>query len=126
MTAADKDRRALFRSLAFLAATFAVMFGALLPSAVIASASSDRPIVLCSNGELRTVPTEHGKQDNALQALRCADGMLAALAVVPPPPPPAPAPVVQAQAAPVLVRGSAAPPPARAPPRPWSTAPPQA
>jgi hypothetical protein len=119
----------MLRALAYLAATFAVVFGALLPSAVSASVRPDRPILLCSAEGPRLIQVgpngERSPED--LEALGCAACVLAAQTALPPPPPvtPAPPPVVRPQtfAPPVHAAPS---PPARAPPRPPSTAPPLA
>ncbi len=119
----------MLRALAYLAATFAVVFGALLPSAVAAAVQPDRPILLCSPEGPRLIQVgpngERSPED--LEAFQCAACVLAAQTALPPPPPvtPAPAPVVRPQtfARPVQ---AALPPPARAPPRPPSTAPPHA
>jgi hypothetical protein len=119
----------MLRALAYLAATFAVVFAALLPSAVSASARHDRPIVLCSAEGPRaiTVGPNGERSPEALKALKCAACVMAAQAALPPPPAivPAAPPAVRPEtfARPVH---AALPPPARAPPRPPSTAPPHA
>jgi hypothetical protein len=121
----QEQSESIVRALAFLAAMFALVFGALLPSAVAASARTGAPIVLCSTEGPRTI-TPGGDDRDRLAALKCAACITADLTGVPPPPvlfPAAPktvAPVAGAR------RGVAAPPPARAPPRPPSTAPPLA
>lgn len=119
----------MLRALAYLAATFAVVFGALLPSAVAAAVQPDRPILLCSPEGPRLIQVgpngERSPED--LEAFQCAACVLAAQTALPPPPLSAPVPV------PVVRTASIAwPPPvgrrllARAPPRPPSTAPPLA
>lgn len=119
----------MLRALAYLAATFAVVFGALLPSAVAAAVQPDRPILLCSPEGPRLIQVgpngERSPED--LEAFQCAACVLAAQTALPSPPPPAPAfvPVVRPAsfARPTLADRL---PPARAPPRPPSTAPPHA
>lgn len=117
------------RALAFLAASFAVVFGALLPSAVAASARHGQPIVLCSTEGPRTIQVGPDGERRAedLQALKCAACVLAALAAVPAPPPPEPQPrLAPPRQTFAVVQAGLRLPPARAPPRPPSTAPPQA
>jgi len=119
----------MLRALAYLAATFAVVFGALLPSAVAAAVQPDRPILLCSPEGPRLIQVgpngERSPED--LEAFQCAACVLAAQTALPPPPLVAPAapPVVRPQTFANPVH-AALPPPARAPPRPPSTAPPLA
>ena len=50
----NPDRWSLTRSLAFLAAVFAIVFGSLLPAAVAASPATGSSIVLCAGGRLIT------------------------------------------------------------------------
>ncbi|MFC0632269.1 hypothetical protein [Brevundimonas balnearis] len=119
----------ILRALAFLAATFALVFGALLPSAVAASARHDRPIVLCSAEGPRTIQVGANGERRAedLAALKCAACVMAAVAALPAPPPPQPAPPIRPRPATFAVlRRVDRLPPARAPPRPPSTAPPHA
>lgn len=128
MTASAKPVPIL-RALAYLAATFALVFGALLPSAVAASARHDRPIVLCSAEGPRTVQVgangERGAED--LAALKCAACIMAAVAALPAPPPAEPAPRIKPRPLSfAIVQRAERLPPARAPPRPPSTAPPHA
>jgi hypothetical protein len=120
------------RSLALLAAIFAIVMGALLPSAVAASPASGHPIQLCSGQRIFVVDDGSGtpvRQDpvpaDSLKCAACLAGAFIALA----PPPPARAPV----AAPSPRRGAHALPVSSPPvdavrlsPRPPSTAPPVA
>lgn len=119
----------MLRALAYLAATFAVVFGALLPSAVAAAVQPDRPILLCSpeGPRLIQVGPKGERSPEDLEAFQCAACVMAAQTALPPPPPPAPAfvPVVRPASFARPVH-AALPPPARAPPRPPSTAPPHA
>jgi len=119
----------LTRSLTFLAAVFALAFGAMVPAVVAASASSDAPIVLCSGGQLRIVSGDHdptGGHD-VEASLTCAMALLGGPAALPTPEP------LAVGVVPVAVEATIAPaetalvlPPERAPPRPPSTAPPSA
>ena len=118
MTASRTDTWSLWRSLAFLAAIFAVVLGALLPSAALAGSRDGRPIVMCSAEGPRTI---RGGGDGD-QTTGLADA-----AALPPPSPPQPLPVIRpATTVAWTTAAQAAPPPARAPPRPHSTAPPLA
>ena len=80
------------RSLAFLAATFAIVFGTLLPSAVAASAASGDPVVLCSGDQIMVVYDKDGSprplSPTPMDSLDCADCVLSALTTLPPPPQP--------------------------------------
>ena len=78
------------RSLAFLAATFAIVFGSLLPSAVAASAATGDPVVLCSGDQIMVVYDKDGspRPSGPMDSLSCADCVLSALTALPPPPPP--------------------------------------
>jgi hypothetical protein len=80
----------LRRSLAFLAATFAIVFGSLLPSAVAASAATGDPVVLCSGDQIMVVYDADGspRPSGPMDSLSCADCVLSALTTLPPPPPP--------------------------------------
>lgn len=78
------------RSLAFLAATFAIVFGSLLPSAVAASAATGHPVVLCSGDQIIVVYDDDGspRPSGPMDSLTCANCVLSALTTLPPPPPP--------------------------------------
>lgn len=120
------DNWSLWKSLAFLAAVFAVVLGALLPSAALAGSRDGRPIVMCSAQGPKTIRVGgDGDQTSGLKDARCAFCIVAQSAALPPPSPPEPLPVVRpARTTEWTVFNQAAPPPARAPPRPPSTAPP--
>ncbi|MEH6700031.1 MAG: DUF2946 family protein [Brevundimonas sp.] len=120
------DTWSLWRSLAFLAAVFAVVLGALLPSAALAGSRDGRPIVLCSAQGPKTIRVGgDGDQTSGLADARCAFCIAAHATALPPPSPPQPLPVIRPAAAVAWTAAArAAPPPARAPPRPHSTAPP--
>lgn len=129
MTASSAASWSIGRTLAFLAAVLAIGLGAFVPVAVAASADTRAPIVLCSGGRMQVVyvddqgqPTDHGDQ----ASLTCAMALLSGMAATP-----VDDPVLGIEPA-VFETGaniyvSAAHrliPPARAPPRPPSTAPP--
>jgi hypothetical protein len=118
------------RSLAFLAATFAIVFGSLLPSAVAASSATGDPVMLCSGDRILVVYDADGsprpKSPTPMDSLTCADCVLSALASLPPPPPPshpaAPPRIVTVQPGPPLaacppsLHRAGLPPPSTAPP----------
>lgn len=80
------------RSLALLAAIFAVVLGAALPSAVAASSATGHPIQLCSGDQVFVVYDDAGRpapQDTEpSDSLNCADCLAGAFASLLPPPPP--------------------------------------
>ncbi|MFT4955636.1 MAG: hypothetical protein ACI8U3_002033 [Brevundimonas sp.] len=122
------DTWTLWRSLAFLAAVFAVVLGALLPSAALAGSRDGRPIVMCSAEGPRTIRVGgDGDQTSGLADAACAFCIAAQTPALPPPSPPQPLPVIRpATTVAWTAAAQAAPPPARASPRPHSTAPPLA
>lgn len=122
------DTWSLWRSLAFLAAVFAVVLGALMPSAAMAGSRDGRPIVMCSAQGPKTIRVGgDGDQTSGLKDARCAVCIMAHAAALPPPAPPRPLPVLRPSTTVAWTTATqAAPPPARAPPRPHSTAPPLA
>lgn len=81
----------LSRSLAFLAAIFAIMLGTLLPSAVAASAATGSPIMLCSGDQIMVVYDADGVPQpdtpSPMDSLKCASCVLANFTALPPPPP---------------------------------------
>jgi hypothetical protein len=129
VTRSQAEHWSTWRSLAFLAATFAVVLGALLPFGAMAAARPGETLVLCSAEGPLTIQVG-GQVDGPGQKAhpaKCAACVMPLLAPVPSPPAPEPCP-----APPVVeIEGWTAasvspPPPARAPPRPPSTAPPHA
>ena len=116
------------RSLAFLAATFAIVIGTLLPFAALAASVPGQPIVICSAEGPQTIQT--GGVDGPINkhvGAKCAACVMPLAAALPCPPAPQPAPVVRiAERVVYVVASVSPPPPARAPPRPPSTAPPKA
>ena len=129
MNRSQADNWSTWRSLAFLAATFAVVLGTLLPFAAMAAARPGQPIVICSAEGLQTIHTGgvDGPAGKGMGAAKCAACVMPLLAALPPPPAPEPVavirPVETVAYAPFVVADL---PPARAPPRPPSTAPPHA
>lgn len=129
MSAASSEHWSLSRSLAFLAATFAIVFATLLPTAVAASPAVGAPIVLCGGGDLRVVYVDDDGQPiqhDSSSSLQCAMALLSGLAATPLQDiAPVVAPRVFESDAPVRVSAAYRLPPARGPPlRPPSTAPP--
>lgn len=116
------------RSLAFLAATFAIVIGSLMPFAAMAAVQPGQPIVICSAEGLQTI--QSGGLDGPIKqqvGAKCAACVMPLLAALPAPSAPEPAPVLRLVEAVVYAPFVAAPPPpARAPPRPPSRAPPHA
>ena len=111
-----------------LAATFAVIWGALLPYAAQAAAVPGQPLALCSVEGPKTVVVdpETGQVQDQGDAPSCPACLLPPPAILPPAPeaPTAPMTTVAAVRAPDATGLRL--PPSRAPPRPPSTAPPLA
>lgn len=84
MVSAAPEPWSLRRSLAFLAATFAIVFGALMPAAVAASPATGLPIVLCSGDGIRVVYDADGQprpvEPVEMASLGCAMALLSDLA----------------------------------------------
>lgn len=128
MTRSQADNWSIAKSLAFLAAVFALALGSLLPFAALAAAQPGQPLVICSAEGPQTIQT--GGVDGPIKAhvgAKCAACVMPLAAALPCPPAPEPArrarPTQKVVYAPLRV---SPPPPARAPPRPPSTAPPVA
>ena len=91
MHASPTEHWSLTRSLAFLAATFAIVLGALLPTAVAASAPPTAAIMLCSGDRLAVVldadglPTSEAPASTG--AMKCPLCVLTPTALPPPPEP---------------------------------------
>ncbi|MGV9008543.1 DUF2946 family protein [Brevundimonas sp.] len=115
------------RSLAFLAAVFAITLGTLLPFAAMAAATPGHPIVICSAEGPMTIQVG-GDMDGPggkTHPARCAACVIPLPAVLPEPPIPEPSVALRVASTVVYTPASVSPPPpARAPPRPPSTAPP--
>ena len=86
----------LTKSLAFLAATFAIVFATFMPVAVAgavavavavaASPSLGSPVVLCGGGELRVIYLDDNGQpveDHSAPSLQCAMALLSGFAALP-------------------------------------------
>lgn len=127
MSSRSPEHWSLTRSLAFLAAIFAIVFATLLPSAVAASAATGEPVVLCSGDRIMVVYAGDGPSEpSPMDSMDCADCVLSALTALPPQPmiqPAAPPRFVAAQ--PDLPRAgpwrggllrAGLPPPSTAPP----------
>jgi hypothetical protein len=130
VTRSQSDNWSTTRSLAFLAAVFALVIGTLLPSAVLAAAVPGQPIIICSAEGNRVIAVgmdgEHGGP-KGLDGSKCAACLLVAAAALPEPPRIRALSRPAAHPADVFIPLIERPrPPARAPPRPPSTAPPQA
>lgn len=128
MTRSQADNWSLARSLAFLAAVFALALGTLLPFAALAAARPGHPLVICSAEGPQTIQV--GGVDGPVRkdvGAKCAACVMPLAGALPCPAAPEPARIVRTVEAvdyvPLSVRPS---PPARAPPRPPSTAPPHA
>ena len=128
MTRSQADNWSTAKSLAFLAAVFALVIGALLPFAALAAVQPGHPLVICSAEGPQTI--QSGGMDGPVNkhvGAKCAACVIPPVAALPCPPEPQPATVIRTVETVVYASVSvSAPPPARAPPRPPSTAPPQA
>lgn len=129
MHRSQADSWSLTRSLAFLAATFAIMLGTLLPFGAMAAAQPGQPLVICSAEGPQVVQVGADLDGPARKAhpAKCAACVMPLLAALPTPPAPQPAaPVAVSETVSWTPASVSPPPPARAPPRPPSTAPPLA
>lgn len=128
MTRPQTESWSIWRSLALMAATFAIVLGSLLPYAAMAAARPGETLVLCSSDGPQTIRVDaDGKPDRSVPPPKCAACVMAVAAVLPTPPAPQPCAtpaVTPASTFTALI--ASPPPPARAPPRPPSTAPPHA
>ena len=129
MTRSQADDWSISRSLAFLAATFAIVLGTLLPFGAMAAAQPGHPLVICSAEGPQTIQVGADLDGPARKAhpAKCAACVMPLLAAMPAPPAPEPTLIpAPARAIAYTPASVSPPPPARAPPRPPSTAPPQA
>jgi hypothetical protein len=107
VTRPQTENWSIWRALALMAATFAIVLGTLLPYAAMAAARPGDTLVLCSSEGPQTLRLDaDGQPDRAV-------------------PPPSVAPTVT-PASTFAALIASPPPPARGPPRPPSTAPPLA
>jgi hypothetical protein len=130
VTRSQADNWSIARSLAFLAATFAIVFGSLLPFAALAAATPGHPFVICSAEGTQTIAVgvdgEHGGT-KGLAGVKCAACLLAFAAALPEPPLARAISKGVTRPAGVFIALEDRPrPPVRGPPRPPSTAPPKA
>lgn len=130
MTREPTDEISLTRALAILAATFAIVFATLLPSAVAASAATDTPVQLCSGQVIRVTVDADGHPvpvDPDQQAsLTCAMALLSGLQAVDVPPVTLSAPPAEPRAVGPAPVQETAHPAVRRSPKPPATAPPHA
>lgn len=132
MTPAQAENWSIARSLALLAALFAVVFGSLAPFAAQAAARPGQVLVLCSAEGPQTVALDdHGNPIDGKQQAgggpKCAACLLSVPADLPQPPLLVKGAAPTTRPASVFMAGTDyVLPPARAPPRPPSTAPPEA
>lgn len=129
MTRPQADNWSIARSLAFLAATFAIVLGTLLPFGAMAAAQPGHPVILCSveGPQVIQVGADLDGPAGKAHPAKCAACVMPLLAALPTPPLIVGAkPVVVSAEAFGAPTGASPPPPARAPPRPPSTAPPHA
>ena len=130
MTRPQAESWSTVRSLAFLAATFAIVFGSLLPFAALAASTPGHPMVICSTEGPQTIAIGvDGEQGSGkgMAGAKCAACVLAFAVALPDPPQLTSLRGAVVRPASIFVlQHEAAPPPARGPPRPPSTAPPHA
>ena len=129
MTRSQADGWSIARSLAFLAATFAIVFGSLMPFAALAASTPGHPMVICSAEGPQTIAIDVDGHDSGkgMSGAKCAACLLSFAAALPDPPRVQSTAVATTRPTSVFIADIAAlPPPARAPPRPPSTAPPRA
>lgn len=128
MNRSEADHWSTSKSLAFLAAVFAIVLGSLLPFGALAAARPGQPLVICSAEGPQTI--QSGGMDGPVNkhlGAKCAACVVPLAAALPAPPAPEPAPVIRTVETVVYTPARVSPPPpARAPPRPPSTAPPHA
>ena len=94
MTRSQAENWSTWRSLAFLAATFAIVIGSLMPFAALAASTPGQPIVICSADGPQTI--QSGGVDGPAKehmGAKCAACVMPLLAALPAPAPPEPAPV---------------------------------
>lgn len=127
MTRSQAEHWSIARSLAFLAATFAIVFGTLMPFGAMAAARPGQPLIICSSEGPQVIQVGGDVDGPAGKAhpAKCAACVMPLLAALPSPPAPEPAvPLAVSPATAWTPTAVSPPPPARAPPRPPSTAPP--
>ncbi|MEN5145560.1 MULTISPECIES: hypothetical protein [Brevundimonas] len=130
MSRSSSEHWSLSRSLAFLAAVFAITFGTFLPTAVAASSALGEPVMLCSGDMAMVVYDAEGHpkpvKGTDLGSLSCAAALLSNLAAIDSPPPSVPIRMRVARSKPALSPFAAVSAEGREALRPPSTAPPHA
>ncbi|HBY44009.1 MAG TPA: hypothetical protein DEH03_10035, partial [Brevundimonas sp.] len=92
MTRSQAENWSTWRSLAFLAATFAIVIGSLMPFAALAASTPGYPIVICSADGPQTI--QSGGVDGPVKehmGAKCAACVMPLLAALPAPAAPEPA-----------------------------------
>lgn len=129
MTRSQAESWSTWRSLALLAATFAIVFGSLIPFAAYAASTPGHPLVICSAEGPQTISggvDGQQKTNKGMGGVKCAACLMAFAADLPTPPALQPMRGATVRPASLFVTTiPSPPPPARAPPRPPSTAPPR-
>ena len=131
MIRSQADNWSIARSLAFLAATFAIVFGSVMPFAALAASTPGHPMVICSAEGPQTVAIgvdgAHRDNTKGMGGAKCAACLLTFAAALPEPPVALKIAGAVPHPASIFVAAPSRPaPPARAPPCPPSTAPPLA
>ena len=89
MTRSQSENWSIARSLAFLAATFAIVIGTLLPFAALAASVPGQPVVICSAEGPQTI--QSGGMDGPVNkhvGAKCAACVMPLAAALPAPPAP--------------------------------------
>ncbi|NBB50819.1 DUF2946 domain-containing protein, partial [Rhizobium sp. CRIBSB] len=88
MIRAQADNWSIARSLAFLAATFAIVLGTLLPFAALAAVQPGERIIICSSDGPQTISGDAGADQDgkAMAGGRCASCVMPGVADLPVPP----------------------------------------
>jgi hypothetical protein len=117
VTRPQTESWSIWRSLALMAATFAIVLGSLLPYAAMAAARPGETLVLCSSDGPQTIRVgADGQPDRSVPPPKCAACVMPMPGVLPTPPLPEPcAPAPQPQAATYVAQIASPPPPARGP-----------
>jgi hypothetical protein len=92
VTRSQAENWSTWRSLAFLAATFAIVIGSLMPFAALAASTPGQPIVICSADGPQTI--QSGGVDGPIKehmGAKCAACVMPLLAALPAPAAPEPA-----------------------------------
>ncbi|KDP94864.1 hypothetical protein ER13_09015, partial [Brevundimonas sp. EAKA] len=112
MNRSGADHWSTSKSLAFLAAVFALMLGALLPFGALAAVQHGQPLVICSAEGPQTI--QSGGMDGPVNkhlGAKCAACVVPLAAALPAPPAPEPAPVILTVETVVYSAARVSPPP---------------